>query len=399
MTSRQIIIVIASIVGAVAVSAVLAGAFVKMKKENEKVTPPPIVRKVDSRIVEYANLPAEVSGTGRVISQQSVDVISEVQGKLMEGTIPLKKGNSFKQGDLLVKVYNQDAFYNLQSRKSGFLNALANILPDLKIDYPDSYPLWIDFFESITINNDLPNLPQINSNQEKIFLSSRNILSEYFAIKAEEVRLRKYNIYAPYNGSIREVMLEVGSVANPGSRIANIIRTDELEIEVPLEAAYAKWIGLGDKVRLYADDGTELGRGKVIREAAYVDASTQSINVYIAVTQSNSPLFAGQYAKVLFSGMVVKNSIKIPRKAVFNRNHVFIVDSGFLSMRQVEVLKVSADSVFISGLEEGVELVTEPLANMNENTRVQSEYTKPPVVDTTSVEVKGIDDEETASAE
>ena len=73
--------------------------------------------------------------------------------------ISLKKGQNFRKGDVLVKIYNKDAKYALQARKSGYLNLLANILPDLKIDYPEYYESWVNFFESVKIDTDLPDLP------------------------------------------------------------------------------------------------------------------------------------------------------------------------------------------------------------------------------------------------
>ena len=164
MTKRQRIVVFIGIVLTIAFAVFLSSAFSSMKKKQTPPKSAPIVRKVESAIVQYADISTQISGTGRVLSQFSVDVISEVQGKLLQGDVSLKKGASFYKGQLLAKVYNTDAVYAMKSRKSSFLNALANILPDLKIDYTDNYQKWLDFFEEVDIAIDLPELPEISTN-------------------------------------------------------------------------------------------------------------------------------------------------------------------------------------------------------------------------------------------
>ncbi|MBN1598170.1 MAG: efflux RND transporter periplasmic adaptor subunit [Bacteroidales bacterium] len=377
MNSRQVIVII--VIGLITI--ILAGAAAvglkSLKKRSEKPVPPKIVRKVNSVYVEYKNVYTQLEVSGRVISQQSVEVISEVQGEILQGDVPFKKGQKFNKNDVLIRIYNKNALYGLQARKSAFLNLLANILPDLRIDYPSVYPEWVKFFESVNLIKELPDLPTINTNQEKIFLASKNILSEYYAIKSDEIQLRKYSILAPYDGAIQDVLLEVGSIANPGSRIAQIIKTDQLEIEVPVEVSDASWLKIGDLAMLKSESGQLAGTAKIKRISPYVDAGTQSINIYLSVQGKKQMLFPGEYLRVQFSGMLISNSMEIPRNAVFNRNEVFIIENGVLKKRQVSLQKVNENTIIFNGLKEGIELVTEPLANATEGMLVQSEYTKP----------------------
>lgn len=374
MTSRQIIIVISSILTVLIISLGISFYFKSLRKERQRPKQPPVILKVNSAYVNYSDVLTHITASGRVVSQQSVDVIAEVQGKILQGDILLKKGTNFKKNDILVRIFNQDSFYSLQARKSNFLNLLANILPDLKIDYPDRYPVWVSFFENVTIQDELPPLPEIKSNQEKIFLASKSILSEYFAIKSDEINLKKYNIYAPYNGAFQDVSLEVGSVANPGSRIAKIIKTDELEVEVPIESSDANWINKGDKAELNGEDSHKIGTGIVVRKSDFVDPSTQSINIYLSVIKEVKKIFAGEYVKVKFSGMKIPNAMEIPRNAVFNTNEVFIVDSGYLAKRTIDVQKITEKTIIFNGIEEGLEMVVQPLANANVNMAVQTNY-------------------------
>ncbi len=377
MKSRKLIISAVGLLLTLIIAFALAAVMIKSKKAKEQAPPTKIIRKVNSTLVKYNDVITQVSATGRVVSQQSVDIIAEVQGKLIMGDISLKKGQNFKKGNILVKIYSRDAEYALQARKSGYLNLLANSLPDLKIDYPEEYQDWVQFFESVEIRSELPELPAVKTNQLKIFLASRNILSEYYAIKSDEIRFKKYNIVAPYDGAIQNVLLEVGSVANPGSRIAQIIKTNQLEVELPVESASAEWLKIGDKAILKTERGDLIGQGVIKRKSSFVDMNTQSINIYLTVTGKENKIFAGEYVRTEFAGMVIKESMEIPRNAVFNRNMVFTVEEGFLSKAQINLLKVNERTIIFNGLPEGKEIVTQPLANANESMQVQTDFTKP----------------------
>ena len=79
------------------------------------------------------------------------------------------------------------------------------------------------------------------------------------------------------------VYLEPGSVANPGSRIASMIRTDKLELEVPVRIEDAYWINVGDQVNVSTKDRQIQWTGKVVRKSDFMDPSSQAITVYIAL--------------------------------------------------------------------------------------------------------------------
>jgi RND family efflux transporter MFP subunit len=252
------------------------------------------------------------------------------------------------------------------------LTSIANILPDFKIDYPDSFDKWTKFFESIDINRDLPPLPEIASRQEKIFLASRNILSDFYSIKSEEERFKKYSIYAPFNGSITEVYTEVGAVANPGAKLATIIQTDKLELEVPVEVDDINWIDIGDDTHITTEEGAGNWTGKVIRKADFVDHTTQSISVFVSLDpEATKQLYQGEYLRAVFPGKIIKQAMEIPRNAVFNFDEVFTVIDGKLVKDRVEIKKVNEESMVISGLDQGVMLVVEPLINAVENSSVE----------------------------
>ncbi len=343
-----------------------------LRKDPPKPLPIVPTRSVIAQKVYYSTITSPVTGDGRVISTQEVMVSAEVRGKILEGDVPFKEGQQFKKDDVLIRIYDKDTAFSLKSRKSSFLQKIAGILPDIKVDYSGSYQNWMNFFRAIDIDMDLPDLPEVGSEQEKIFIASRSILTEYYSIKGDEINLKKHIIHAPFSGTFTDVFMEVGAIANPGGTLAKIIRTDSLELEIPIETTDARWIEIGDLVEVISRDESTLWEGRVVRKSSFVDMTTQSMSVFVGLSpEKEKPLFEGQYLKAVFPGKANENVMEIPRNAVFNTNEVFTVEDGKLMKHTITISKINEKTLIFTGLEEGIELVVEPLVNALENSRVE----------------------------
>ena len=350
------------------VGSVLLMNFLAGKKELPPERPKPEVKNyVRVQEVKYDRIPVEIEAFGRVGSSQQVDLVAEVGGKLLQGSINLKEGQNFKKGQLICRIYNVEQRLNLLAAKSNFLN-MASALPDLKIDYPDSYDGWIRYFDAIDIEKDLSSLPAPRNSKEKTFLATRNITGEYYTIKSQEENLKKYSIYAPYSGSVLRVNLEIGSVVNPGSVIATVIRTDKLELQVPVEQRDIGYVRIGAPVRI-VQEGEVLRswEGVVVRKADFIDPNTQSVSVYIAIKSKGNDIYDGLYLKAFVPGNAVNQGMKIDRSIVRNKNQVFVVENDRLVAKEINILKISQNEIVFNGLEEGQKLVVDAPANASNN--------------------------------
>jgi len=285
--------------------------------------------------------------------------------------VPLKKGQRFARGDTLLVIYKDETELALKASKSQFLNRIANLLPDIKIDFPEKYDQYFTFFNSLNLDQDFPPLPDIKSEKMKIFLASRNVLNDYYSIKKGEKQLKRHTIIAPFQGSFTNVLLQVGAYTNMGGRIGSIIRTDALEVEAPVENSQARFISVGDAAVLTSPGRHIQWKGTVVRVSDFVDIATQSRSVFVNVPLRNQPqLFAGEYLNIELAGGDISNAMEIPRNAVFNYDQTFVIVDGKLKKRRIEILKMNEETAVIRGVEEGVYIVTQPLINVAENTDV-----------------------------
>jgi len=341
---------------------------------------PPMRQAIEARrfvrieLVEYKDIPAAVTEPGRLTSVAEVDIVSEASGKIEPGEVPLKKGAGFSKGDVLFVIYPDEAILSLKARKSQYQNTLASIIPDLAIDYPEYEQGYRDFFNSISVDRPLPSLPEITNDQLKIFLASRNVISEYYNIQRDELQLRRRTVTAPFDGTYLEVNMEVGAFANAGSRVAHAIRTDQLELEVSLRRTDAAWVNIGDPVTVTSKDGSVSWEGHVIRKSQFVDENTQRQEVFVRLDNGGSQaLMSGEYLVATFPVRPIDDVMEIPRNAVFNFDEVFLVKSGRLAKANINVIKENERTLIFNGLEEGDTIVVQQLINVSEGTLVMTD--------------------------
>jgi membrane fusion protein, multidrug efflux system len=283
----------------------------------------------------------------------------------------LRKGTSFRKGQLIASIYSDEVELAIKARKSHYLTTLSNLLPDIKMDFPDRYESYLQFFNSIEMDKKLPEFPEIKDEKLKIFLASRSVISEYYGIQQDEKRLERHKLFAPFNGTVAQVNFEVGAYVNTGGQIAKLIRTDELEVEVPVENTQSKWIKIGDKVQVFSQNREIVKPGVVVRKSDFVDPSSQGRSIFVRVNNNiGEEHYTGEYKLVVFPGQVIQKAMEIPRNAVFNSNEVFTIVDGMLKKKTVNVLKWNETTLIFNGLEEGEKIVAEPMINAKENTPV-----------------------------
>jgi membrane fusion protein, multidrug efflux system len=371
MNKRKLIITLTPIL-IIVIGIGIKNFFASFAEEPAKKLVVDPVRYVNAIQVNYSDIDTKLKAFGRIMSNRPLSLVAEVGGKLEQGNANLKNASYFSKGDVIYKINNVEASLALKAQKSEFLSVLSGVIPDLKIDYPDNYKMWEKFIEDYDINKNLPELPEIKSPKEKLFLSGRNIFNIYYQIKSVEKRLERYQFVAPFNGMITNVNSEIGSIINPGNAIATIISTDDMEAELLIKKADIKWLKIGAEITLTNADETV--KAKISRIGDFVDPNSQTINVYASFTNSekNKNFIDGAYIEAIIPSTTIAASIKIPRQSLVGEKTVFVVNNGRLALKEVNLLKIDTDSIIVNGLKVNDILVIESLANATENAPVEA---------------------------
>lgn len=332
---------------------------INMREEAPKKEKQLRAKLVDAVVVQPADIEPQIHAYGRVTSAQPVQLISEVAGELQRGDIPFKPAQSFKKGDLIIKIDDRLARLTLNSLKSDLLNALAAVLPDIKVDFPEQFKTWDNYFAATTFDKPVQPLPVVNDKKLKLYLSRSNVFKLYYAIKQSEINLEKHYFYAPFNGSIVSADLRMGSAARSGSRLGEIINLDDLEIEIPVPAEDIGHLNRDKEVRLSSTEMPGNWAGFINRIGQSIDTRTQSIPTYVKINNA-SDLPNGVFLSADLPGKNISNAVVVPRQALYNEQYVYLIKDKKFYYQKVGIAFKQLESVVVtSGLNAGDTLVVE----------------------------------------
>ncbi|MBT6808680.1 MAG: HlyD family efflux transporter periplasmic adaptor subunit [Flavobacteriales bacterium] len=319
---------------------------------------------VSVQIANNSNQNSEIKSSGRVVSLNNITISSETSGKL-EGNFSIKKGVKFRKGSVLFKVKNTDMYLLLKAKKSKFMNLLSSNLADIKLDFSDEYKKWDDFFNSLSLEKTIGNLPETNSSKEKNFIISRGIMSEYLSVKSDEEKLRKYTVRAPFDGVISKSYTDISANVNMGTPVIDVIRDGKKEVELTINTSENEFIKVGSEVVL--TDGTNTFVGKITRKGNFVNEKTQNISVFTEISSDTEMIYSGMYLEGTISSNITNNVCKIPRRSIFSENNIYVVNSeNKLEIMSVEIISYQGSNVLVSGINNNTMVVNEPLIDVTE---------------------------------
>ncbi len=339
----------------------LIGGAISAKLKSQKkstVTDTPIAQEiifVNTQSFPIESIQSKISIDGRIQAIEKIDVAAEVQGRLLPINKKWKKGSYFKEGELLFQIDSQDEKFNLFAQRSSLMNAITQIMPDLKLDYPAAFNKWKTYLDNFQVEQSTPALPTISSEQEKYFVASKNIYTTFYNIKGLEDRFKNYQVYAPFSGVFLSVNAYPGSMVSPGIPLANIMNTNFYELSAPINQKDFGLIKQGQSVDLIAEDLGKKFKGTISRISNTIDQTTQSIPVYVNV--SGRGLRDGMYLKGELKGSQIRSVASLPREAIVNQNLIYVLKDSIITQKEVEVVLRNDDKVHVRGVESNDEVV------------------------------------------
>jgi len=329
------------------------------KKEKPKQNIEKQVAKVYTQEVLNAAVDVTIQEKGRLQALRRVELYSEVQGILLAGDRLFKEGTAYNSGDILLSLDDSEFRASLTAQKSTLYNIIAQIMPDLKLDYPEVADKWESYLKNLDIQRAIPPLPDYNNDREKFFINSRNIVTTYYNIKNLEERLRKYTISAPYYGIVTEALVDPGTLVRPGQKLGTFISPSTYELPVSVAESAQSYLAIGRSVRAYTLDRSQSWQGKITRISPTIDPTSQGIPVFIQLRGKG--LSEGMFLEAHIAGDAIDSGYEISRKLLVENDKTFVVEDGKLRLRDVDVSIFKESTAIITDLEDGTVLLQSPI--------------------------------------
>jgi multidrug efflux pump subunit AcrA (membrane-fusion protein) len=325
----------------------------KLIESKNKVKPVPqkVVKTVFVDTVKNSTIPIVIPANGNLTAKRRVELYAEVQGIFTPGTTLFKAGQTYRQGQTLIRIDASEYYASVQSAKSNLYNSIAAIMADLRLDFPEVFPKWQAYLNGFDLNRTTPKLPSMASEKENYFITGRGIVSNYYNVKNLEQRLSKYTISAPFDGILTEALVTEGSLIRSGQKLGEFIDPSVYEMEVAISKSFANLLKVGEKVELNNLDGTEAFTGIVSRVNGSIDATTQTITVFIEV--KSELLKEGMYLEARLDAKQEENAIEINRNLLLDTNQIFVVRDGVLDVVDVKPVYFSDTKVVLKDVPNG----------------------------------------------
>jgi len=342
------------------VGAIFAAKAIADSKAEPKSEPKTTVKTVFVETVQNSSIPITIPANGNLVAKRRVELFSEVQGVFRFSSKPFKAGQQYSKGQTLIKIDANEYEASVQSAKSDLYNQIIAIMPDLRLDYPETHKKWQNYLNNFDLNKTVPPLPKASGDKERYFINGRGINTAYYNIKNLEQRLVKYRISAPFNGVLTEALVTEGTLIRNGQKLGEFIDPEVFELQVALSKEYADLLKVGESVKLNNNKETKEYQGTVSRVNARIDPATQTVGVFIEV--KNDALKEGMFLQADLEAKKEKNAILIDRSLVNDRNQIFVVENDKLEALTVDPVYFSDKKAVIKGVPDGKRILSKQVS-------------------------------------
>lgn len=230
----------------------------------------------------FAAAPANAAKAGedsgrirtQLISQHDVMISSEVEGKIAQ--LPLKEGDAFKRGQMLVGF--DCTMYRAQLHKvEATADAAAKVY---------------------AVNQRLVSLHSVGELEvEQAKAKAQETEAEAAYVRATVSRCR---INAPFAGRVAKRVASQYEYVPAGKPLLQIVDTEDLELKLIVPSAWLTWLRTGTAVQVHLDDLNRDYAAALARVGARVDPVSQTVEVSARIPGAHPELLPGMSGWVNF---------------------------------------------------------------------------------------------------
>lgn len=307
---------------------------------------------VEAMIVKKQIIRRKVTFSALLEPIHSVDIISEVSGKVMR--IEKELGQYVNKRDTLAYIDHEIAYSRYRQAQAQFLSAKNNLqIARLNLE-SDSL-----LFKS----GDISTLA-FKSTQLALKNAEANLLAAGSALTVAAKALRDTRIRTPFPGLISRSYIDLGKMVQPGQALYHVVDLSVIKATISLPQDVISYVkpGSGAQVTVSALGGqTFEGRLEFISPQADEASGSFAAEIHFP-NQHKSGVRAGMTAKVTLFISDPQNRITVPREALIQDNgsvHIYKVQGKTAKLTDVEIAGNFGPQTIVSkGLAEGDTVVT-----------------------------------------
>lgn len=278
-----------------------------------------------------------LSFTGVVDTGQSVDILPEISGEIVD--VYVSSGDRVNKGDAILKLKEYDYMEQYERAKA--------LVKQYEVEYQASESLNEKGYRSQT-------------QAEAAFAAVQSSKAD---LKRAQINLENTTVVAPLSGYVDKIAVGKGDFITAGKPITTVINLDEIFVVINVSEKNVRKIKLGNIARVNLANGYQT-EGKVSFVSRVVNPVTRTYRVEITIPQNDCEMFItkGMIADVQLA-MDTVIAHKVPASAlILNDDGIIgvkiIEKDNTVSFLPVEIIDEKQDGVFIFGVPNNIRLIT-----------------------------------------
>lgn len=340
---------------------------IQPKVDKRQQLAEPLIR-IESQMVQFAQHNVELPSQGLVTAQTNTVLSAQVSGLITAINDGVRKQGEFARGDTLITLDDRDYRTAVELARAQLREADVALQQE-QARAQQAERDWQRLNKQKAASDLVLRKPQLMAAQARLD-----------AVQAQldqaELNLERTKIRAPFAGASAQLLVGLGQYVTPGTPLANVLSTQDLEVALPISAQWRNLIADSSaaiNVRLVTAQGESL-MAKLIRQSAMIDTSSRQLTLVALIPKAHAgtTLMAGDYVNARIQGKVLEGVAALPAQALVNGKSVWQVVDGRLQKQAVELAWQDDEQIYIkTGLESGAIVNITPLAHVVSGTRVE----------------------------
>jgi membrane fusion protein, multidrug efflux system len=312
------------------------------KKDSVKTTD------VSAYTIKASNFTNYVQIQGRIDATENVTAYPQSPGSIT--AIYVKAGQKVSKGQVLVQLDNNVLVQNIAQAETQ-VNLNKVLFDRQKNLWDQKIGTEVQFLQAQTAFQS--SMKQVASLRQQADL---------------------YRIVSPINGTIDQMDLKLGQIAQPGSTGIRIVNANYLKVKADVPESYSGSVNQGDNVLIVFPDVDDSIKTKVTFAAKVIDANSRSFGIEIQLPQ-NKEYRPNMTAVVKVANYAKNNAIVIPLNSIQKSDegdYVYVNVNGFAKRKNITEGATSNNLTEVkSGLQAGDEVITEGASELSDGDKIR----------------------------
>lgn len=349
------------------------GLIVALRPPAEPEDVPAVMVPVTTTEIQLDSVPAKIPADGTVEPAVAVDMVPEVNGKVVWRSKKLVPGGHFAKNEVIARIDSRQYALAVTEERSRVRSA------ELELELEGGRGEIAAHEWQILKGDDPTKAPPLALRRSQFDAARVGVEAAKSALERAELELERSVMRAPFNATVVSENLALGQYVSPSERVARLVGTDEFWVRagvrvkdlgnVQIPAVNGETGSLANVTQRLSDGSFIRRQGRVFELIEELNPGTRQAQLLISIPEplvageNGLPLLPGAYVEVEITGRDLKEIAAVPSSSIYDRSVIWVVENGRLARKTIKIHFSEGTTSYISGeLASGMQLVTSPLS-------------------------------------